>query len=293
MEILIEIGGVRFLFDSDCDIIVEDAIAPFFSTRKDVNTVNIRLIHDFSDAPLPTGPMLGDDVLMEYYRQGEQLLCLTKGGQGTYLSSCLCSPDLREMTCWLNFPAGSAVDTLGNLIRMIPLRRILLQSGVLFFHASQIALGGTGILFTAPSGTGKTTQARLWREFRGAEILCNDRTLTDGVITYGFPVDGSEPVCSSEQRRLGAIVVLAQAPENAVRRLKAREVLPRLLPQLVLDIWDPNAAALASGLLLDLIPRTPVYLLECTPDESAVQCLEQQLHKDGVIPYAENPGPYL
>ena len=293
MEILIEIGGVRFLFDSDCDIIVEDAIAPFFSTRKDVNTVNIRLIHDFSDAPLPTGPMLGDDVLMEYYRQGEQLLCLTKGGQGTYLSSCLCSPDLREMTCWLNFPAGSAVDTLGNLIRMIPLRRILLQRGVLFFHASQIALGGTGILFTAPSGTGKTTQAKLWRRYRSAEILCNDRTLTDGLTTYGFPVDGSEPVCSCEQRRLGAIVVLAQSPENAVRRLKPREILPRLLPQLVLDTWDPSAAGLASDLLLDLISRTPVYLLECTPDESAVQCLEQQLHKDGVIPYAENPGPYL
>ena len=293
MEILIEIGGVRFLFDSDCDIIVEDAIAPFFSTRKNVNTVNIRLTHDFSDAPLPSGPMLGEDLLMEYYRQGEQLLCLTKGGRGSYLSSCLCSPDLSEMTCWLNFPAGSAVDTLGNLIRMIPLRRILLERGVLFFHASQIALGGTGILFTAPSGTGKTTQAKLWRRYRSAEILCNDRTLTDGLTTYGFPVDGSEPVCSCEQRRPGAIVVLAQSPENAVRRLKPREILPRLLPQLVLDTWDPNAAALASELLLDLIPRTPVYLLECTPDESAVQCLEQQLHKDGVIPNAENPGPYL
>lgn len=293
MEIFIEIGGVRFLFNSDCDIIVEDTFAPFFSTSKNVIDVNLRLIHDFSDAPLPTGPMLGEDVLMEYYRHENGLLCLTKGGRGSYLSSCLCSPDLSEMTCWLNFPAGSAVDTLGNLIRMIPLRRILLQRGVLFFHASQIALGGTGILFTAPSGTGKTTQARLWREFRGAKILCNDRTLTDGQTTYGFPVDGSEPVCSGERCRLSAIVVLAQSPENAVRRLKAREILPRLLPQLVLDTWDPNAAALASELLLDLIPRTPVYLLECTPDESAVQCLEQQLYKDGVIPNAEYPGPNL
>ena len=160
--------------------------------------------------------MLGEDVLMEYYRHENGLLCLTKGGRGSYLSSCLCSPDLSEMTCWLNFPAGSAVDTLGNLLRMIPLRRILLQRGILFFHASQIALGGTG-------------------------ILCNDRTLTDGQTTYGFPVDGSEPVCSGERCRLSAIVFLAQSPENAVRRLKAREILPRLLPQLVLDTWVPNA----------------------------------------------------
>ena len=293
MEIFIEIGGVRFLFNSDCDIIVEDTIAPFFSTSKNVIDVNIRLVHDFSDAPLPTGPMLGEDVLMEYHQQGEHLLCLTKGGRGSYLSSCHGSPDLREMICWLNCPSGSAVDTLGNLFRMIPLRRILLQWGILFFHASQIALSGTGILFTAPSGTGKTTQARLWNRFRNARILCNDRTLTDGLTTYGFPVDGSEPVCSGERCRLGAIVVLAQAQENAVCRLKARQILPRLLPQLVLDTWDPNAAARASELLLDLISHTPVYLLECTPDESAVQCLEQQLHKDGVIPNAEYPGPNL
>ena len=37
------------------------------------------------------------------------------------------------------------------------------------------------------------------------------------------------------------------------------------------------------GFLLNLIPRTPVYLLRCTPDECAVQCLEQQLFMDGVI----------
>lgn len=283
MDTLLQIGGVRFLFNSDCDIIVEDTIAPFFSISKDVIDVNVRLIHDFSSAPLPQGPMLGQDLLMEYYRLDGRLLCLTKGGRGTYLSSCLCAPDLSEMTCWLNFPSGFPVDTLGNLLRMIPLRRILLQRGVLFFHASQIALDGTGILFTAPSGTGKTTQARLWQRFRNADILCNDRTLTDGRTTYGFPVDGSEPVRSNLCRKLGAIVLLEQAPGNLIRRLRPRELLPKLLPQLVLDTWDPDAAAAASGLLLDLSLRTPVYLLQCTPDESAVQCLEQQLQKDGVI----------
>lgn len=293
MEILIEIGGVRFLFHSDCDIIVEDTIAPFFCTTRDVIDVNIHLIHGFANAPLPASPMAGEDVLMEYYREEQGLLCLTKGGQGRYLSSCLCSAELEELTCWLNFPAGSPTDTLGNILRMIPLRRILLEKGVLFFHASQIALGDTGILFTAPSGTGKTTQAKLWRRYRGAGLLCNDRTLTDGKTTYGYPMDGSEPVITGERRNLGAIVVLEQAPENAVRKLRPRESLPRLLSQLVLDTWDPDASAAAAELLLDLLPRLPVYLLRCTPDESAVQCLEQQLYQDGVISNVQNSGPHF
>lgn len=283
MKFFLELGGVRFRFDSDCDIIVEESFAPFFRTFKNVTDVNIQLHHTFSGAPLPQSPMLGDDILMEYYQQNGQLLCLTKGGQGRYLSSCLCSPDLREMTCWLNFPAGRPVDSLGAILRMLPTRRIFLDHGVLTFHASQIGVGDKGILFTAPSGTGKTTQAKLWRRYRGAELLCNDRTLTDGLLTYGYPTDGSEPVITGERRSLGAIVVLEQAPENTVRRLRPREILPRLMPQLVLDTWDPHEAEAAMELLLSLASQTPVYLLRCTPDDLAVQCLEQQLYLDGVI----------
>lgn len=274
-----------FHFDSDCDIIVEDSIAPFFCTCKNGHDVNVRLVHDFTDAPHPTTAKIGEDLLMEHYREGDSLLCMGKGGSGTYLSSCLCSADLREMTCWLKYPSGTAVDSLGNILRMIPIHRILMKHRVLFLHASQIALGSTGILFTAPSGTGKTTQARLWNRFRGTQILCNDRTLTDCVKTYGYPVDGSEPIISGEQRNLGAVVYLQQAPENSIRRLRAREALPLLMSQAILDVWDSDAQSAVLQRMLDLISKTPVYLLACTPDEYAVQCLEQQLWKDGVIPH--------
>ena len=53
--------------------------------------------------------------------------------------------------------------------------------------------------------------------------------------------------------------------------------------QLVLDVWDPEAQAMACGLLLELMKCKPVYLLACTPDEAAVRCLEQGLISDGVI----------
>lgn len=283
MIILIDLGGIRFRFDSDCDIMVEETFAPFFCTEKNVSDANVRIIHDFSQAPMTVTPMIGEDLLLEYYRENGRLCCLTKGGQGSYLSCCVSDADCRDLTCYLGFPSGSPVDTLGNILRMIPLRRILLQRGVLFLHASRIAAGERSILFTAPSGTGKTTQAKLWQQCRGARILCNDRTLTDGVRTFGFPVDGSEPVGSGEIGTLGAIAVLEQAPENTVRRLRARDALVRLMPQMVMDTWDPVSRGRVMELLLELISRIPVYLLRCTPDEGAVRCLEQQLWKDGVM----------
>lgn len=73
MKIFVEFGGVRFRFDSDCDIIVEKTMAPFFFADDGVTDVNVRLIHDFSRAPLPTGPRVGEDLLLEYYREGDRL----------------------------------------------------------------------------------------------------------------------------------------------------------------------------------------------------------------------------
>lgn len=264
-------------------MLIEESLAPFFCNKKIVSDVNVSVIHGFSDAPIPRSEMIGEDLLMAFFREGDSLLCMTKGGQGRWLACCVCDAELRELKCYLDLHTGSAADSIGNLLRMIPLIRILLQRGVLMFHASQIEAYGVGLLFSAPSGTGKTTQARLWESCRGARIICNDRTLTDGYHTFGFPVDGSSPVISAESFPIGAITVLEQAPDNTIRRLRPREALLRLVPQLVIAAWDPASRAGATELLLELLSRIPVYLLRCTPDEGAVECLAQQLRKDGVI----------
>ena len=281
MNLDLRMGGIRFHIDCDCAFECEESFAPFFCTSKNVSDVNITFIHDYSQAPLPTGPMLGEDLLIEYYPCGEKLLSMAKGSKGTHLSCCV--SDGNDHICYLNAEPNGGIRTLSGLLRLIPMRRIFLDRGILFFHASQIGVGDTGILFSAASGTGKTTQARLWSKFRQADMLCNDRTLTDGQNTYGYPYDGSEPVGCGEIRRLGAIVTLEQSPENAIRRLRPREALSRLMPQTVLDVWDPQARTTAAEQILALLGNTPVYLLQCTPDEGAVACLEQQLVNDGVI----------
>ena len=139
------------------------------------------------------------------------------------------------------------------------------------------------LIFYGPSGTGKTTQAKLWRTHRGAEIICNDRTLVRDGQTYGFPMDGSEPVCSGKILPLGAVVCLAQASENQIRRLRPGEALAALMPQVVFDSWDSRSSRLASEQLIELIRRRPVYQLCCTPDQQAVECLEACLRKDGIL----------
>ena len=77
------------------------------------------------------------------------------------------------------------------------LTQLLLSRDVLQFHCSALAMDGRAYLFTAPSGTGKSTHARLWRQVFGPRVtMINDdkplvRRQTDGSWrVYGTPYGG-------------------------------------------------------------------------------------------------------
>lgn len=284
MEYYMTFGGIGFRIVSDFPIVIEDSFAPFSYPCGEKPNIILEFTRNYSQAPRPSGPMLGQDLLLEYYPGEHGPLVAAKGGWKGWLAVTQCDPDYCQLKCFLNTRDFEPPESLGNLLRYVPMRRILQQHGVLFFHASQIALGNTGILFTAPSGTGKTTQAKLWRDGRGGRIVCNDRALIRDGRTYGYPLDGSEPVGSGEVHRLGAIVLLEQAKENTVQRLGAANAMVRLMTQLVIDTWDSESRAIALKQLMELICVYPVYLLRCTADFDAVTCLERQLAEDGVIP---------
>lgn len=278
------IGGIRFQVCSERELTVTEPLTPYLQRSNWKNKVKVMVTWDWSQAPVLKTPPLGRDLIQEYYRQDGCLICAMPEGHKGFAGVTICDPTFSDIRCYINqAPFQYPFSDLATVLRFLPMRAILQHFGVSFFHASQIAVNDRGILFTAPSGTGKTTQAKLWRQYRSARILCNDRTLIRDGLTYGYPVDGSEPVFCGEVHPLGAIVCLRQSSENRIRRLKSAEAMSRLMPQLVIDTWDPAALELGMNQLITLISQYPVYALDCLPQESAVACLEQTLTAVGVL----------
>ena len=156
--------------------------------------------------------------------------------------------------------------------------QLLLHRGAVMFHASYIAYEGQGIIFTAPSQTGKSTQAELWRKHRGAEILNGDKAGVTpgpaGAMVHSLPFSGTSGICKNRSLPLRAIVVLSQAPVNAVRRMGPSEAVTALCGNIFADKLVPEEWTMALNLLLDLLVTVPVYHLACTPDVRAVEALE-------------------
>lgn len=158
---------------------------------------------------------------------------------------------------------------------------ILLHFQTLIFHASYINYNGKAILFAAPSQTGKSTQADLWQQYRGAEIVNGDKAavrLNGGAaVAHGLPFCGTSKICVNRSLPLQAIVLLSQASENTVRRLPPGEAVAALFPNVFTDRSIPEEWDLTVRLLLDLVSLVPVYALACTPDIRAVETLEREI----------------
>lgn len=144
----------------------------------------------------------------------------------------------------------------------------LLDYDTLLFHGSVIAVDGVGYLFTAKSGTGKSTHTRLWREYFGerAVMVNDDKPLLwigeEGVIVYGTPWDGKHRLSSNIAVPLKAICILNRGEQNHIQTITCKEAYSMLLQQ---THRPTSAQGLSKTMqLLDkLSSKTKLYSLHC------------------------------
>ncbi len=158
---------------------------------------------------------------------------------------------------------------------------LLAQNNAFLLHASCIEWKGKAILFTAPSGTGKSTQATLWQQLRGAQIVNGDRIAVrwDGSQFYaqGVPFSGSSGICENVTLPLAAVVYLTQAPQTRIQPLRGVASFRKIWEGISLNVWDTSDVENVSASVQRLVQTLPVYNLSCTPDESAIVALENVL----------------
>lgn len=173
--------------------------------------------------------------------------------------------------------------TVEHLYPQLALPHILLRSGAMLLHASYILTERGAILFTAPSGTGKTTQAELWRRHRGARIVNGDRAVlgfqNGEPSAFGFPLSGTSADCRNLTAPVRAVVRLSQAAENNVRRLNVRESIRVLLNGTYLPPEYRSDLPIAFDAAAALAECIPVYSLACLPNVTAIEALENALRE--------------
>lgn len=165
-------------------------------------------------------------------------------------------------------------------------RSLLLHNGF-SLHASAISFKGNGILFSAGSGTGKSTHTRLWQKHFGIDnvpIINDDkpaiRCIKDHFYVYGTPFSGNSEENLDMKVPLHAIVFLQRDTVNSIRTLSSAEALPLLMKQTLRPNSSNEHMASLLSLLNRLISEIPLYMLNCNMDEEVVSVVANELFKD-------------
>lgn len=153
-------------------------------------------------------------------------------------------------------------------------RRLMKYFGS-YIHSSALVFDGKAYLFSAYSGTGKSTHTRKWvKRFGDRAVVINDDKpsfrLVDGkCIIYGTPFAGGTDIQKNTLAELGALVFIERADTNSLEKIPPAKSVSFLLSQ------SPGRANERVGerqleMFSEILTKYPAYLLKCNMDDEAV-----------------------
>lgn len=143
------------------------------------------------------------------------------------------------------------------------------------FHGSVVSVDGQAFLFTAKSGTGKSTHTRLWRElFKERAVMVNDDKplihIGEKVTVYGTPYNGKHHLGNNIAVPLKAVCILTRSEENYIKPVSKSDAYAILLQQ-VYRPQNPIQMAKTLQLIDKLSEMTALYQMGCNMDISAAE----------------------
>ena len=153
---------------------------------------------------------------------------------------------------------------------------ILNNAKGMIFHASAVAVNGEAYLFTAPSGTGKSTHARLWKEMLGDKMVyINDdkpiiRFIDGDFYVYGTPWNGKHRLGGNVKAKLKCVCKIYQAKENSITKAEIPEMIGVVFNQTLRPEQAEDMEKLLS-LTDKLLTKSNLYALGCNISREAAE----------------------
>lgn len=235
-------------------------------------------------------PLYSEELRQE--EEGQEIVCgKTADGKAVFefrwwneiAGWLVCSPNYREGRL---LTTGRYTKMAVDNALMVLYALATAASGTVLFHAAVVSHEGKGYMFLGPSGTGKSTHARLWLKYIDGTALVNDdnpvvRLAADGLpVVYGSPWSGKTPCYRNVSYPLGGIVLLSQAPYNKIHRLGGIHAYASLVASISGKRWDSRVADGLHATENALASTVPVWHLECLPDEEAAKLCHAQISNE-------------
>lgn len=183
-----------------------------------------------------------------------------------------------------NYEKQLHIDTI--FISLLALERHLARKNAFILHCAYMEFNDKAILFSGPSGIGKSTHSNLWCKYfpQKATMINGDKCLltqeNNTLFANGWPICGSSEICKNEKKEVAAIILLKQAPTNQLITEKPISYFKKLLAQTTINYWNHTYLNYAMSFLGTILQQTGCITYACNISEEAVLKLYNEIKKE-------------
>lgn len=177
-------------------------------------------------------------------------------------------------------PDATSLPTYIFPLFNIFLSRLLLQRGGFIIHSSAVrTTNGKGLLFTAPSGTGKSTIAHLFHQYAHATIIDDDliaiRPPQNGAQhPTAFNIPTFKHAMTPMRTTINAAYAISQSPTNSLQPINSPAVaVAELLSNTIQQPLDRQSCDTIARNVWLSFQDTPTFHLAFTPTPDTVQLI--------------------
>ncbi len=270
------IGGINIKIDGLRGSDVNARMRPYETTAENADA----LIVCCESSPMK--PYMGNliDISItsqEFLDCGDKYVLQFRGGQSIYAAiefdksfrGALCR------VCDISQYNGDSIEIRLFKMAGIAYRYIASYHGLYTFHASSVVCQNKAVLFLAPAGVGKSTNANLWiKNYPKNTYILNDDapviSCKNGVYSvHGTPWCGKDGLNSNKSAEAGAFVFIKRATAPAINRMSADEARIGMITNMR-GIEFPGIKCAAYGAAENMASKIASYTHEfCMTDKSA------------------------
>ena len=258
----LQIAGVRIRIPASREICFPESFQTFLTPVQGNADITMEVVFG-----------CGDNL----YSESDSLYRITHSPDGEDIIRVV--PAGKVHTYRLGVPAKleNSVRQNGNWLLFMALEQMLLPYHRIILHASAVIHEGMAYVFSAPSGTGKSTQADIWHREFGAEIINGDKVILaveNGTVTaWGSPAAGSSGIYKNIGAPVAAIILLEQSNRNEILPASNSNGYFRIYNGLVKQQNDPAFNQTLLTYIETIMETIPILHLSCLPNRDAAQCV--------------------
>lgn len=238
-------------------------------------------VRSLSEVPEIAGELLLFGSQLDIYRcSGDYML---RFPSNHHLALCMLSFDGKEAVFYYDGSTQQeAVDELFYGFRAAFFYLAALH-GKYALHSASNYYQEKAWLYSASSGTGKTTHVKLWEKLYAVPVLNGDLNLLgmekDEVFVYGIPWCGTSGVYTTKKYPLGGIILLKRGTENRVCKLPQDERQLYTAQRMISPAWTEKQVDDSLLFAEKLSDRIPIRQLYCTQEPSAAAVMKEYIDK--------------